>query len=62
MTQPCACKRFEFWYHHELFDVDVCRCGHRQNDHLDQRLSCLDDVAISPAMIVGGRGVVEDGV
>lgn len=42
--RPCECTGYQFWYQHEVRDLPVCRCGHIEDDHLDRRLSCLEDV------------------
>ena len=34
----CACERFHLWYAED--DAIVCRCGHEDAEHLDQRGSC----------------------
>lgn len=42
----CACHGFRLWYHEQ---DRVCRCGHRDTEHLDGRGSCTGEIEVLPA-------------
>lgn len=37
----CQCPAFSLWY--EENGNQVCRCGHRAEEHLDMTRSCIGD-------------------
>ena len=52
MTAWCKCDRFDLWYEELAGDIwtthRVCRCGHRDIEHLDKTRSCIGYVEVSP--------------
>lgn len=41
----CECPGFILWYTTER-GVDVCRCGHQRDEHIDGQRMCVGDVVI----------------
>jgi hypothetical protein len=39
----CQCEKYKRWYE------SVCRCGHRDEDHVNCELMCIGDVFVIPA-------------